>query len=580
MDSFSRSPSAMLESVLNWQYPPFQEEKGVDRIVAFGDHSHKCPIYVQQTPPCTAACPAGNDIRAWLTTVQQTNLKKRNWRESYEQVWHVASKTTPFPATCGRVCPYPCETSCNRAKKDLNAVNIAAFERWLGDYGIEHNLEHKKLVSSAIDRRIAVIGAGPAGLSCAFQLARRGYSVTVFEALGEPGGMLRYGIPAFRLPRAVLDAEIKAITQMGVEIVCNHVVGKESDLQEIHHRFDAVFLGVGAHQGIELDLAGQDASNVLSGITFLRRINSGESIDIGNRVVVAGGGNTAITAARAARRLGAEVTIIYRRTRAEMPTLEKEIEDSLLEDIAFRYLVTPVGIHVEHGRATAVKCVQMELGSIERTGRRSVSPVPGSDFEIPCTTLITAFGQRPETEQLGVARGPNGWLQPGVDWSLEPGLYAGGDVLGLALVTTAIGHGRMAAESIDARLMNRHPRRPVHQGIITHEALRLGYYPEVRRSKKHAVPAENRCTRGLDFEPDLGITEEQFQTESQRCMSCGLCFECRQCLIYCPQQAIREFPQNPTGEVMYTDYNRCVGCHICSLSCPCGYIKMGMAKEL
>ena len=580
MENPLRSPADMLGSILNWQYPPFKEEKGVDRVVAFGDHSHKCPVYVRQTPPCTAACPAGNDIRAWLTTIQQTDLKGRNWRESCEQAWHVASRTTPFPATCGRVCPYPCETACNRSEKDHHAVNIAAFERWIGDYGIEHGLQHKKLVSDPIDRSIAVIGAGPAGLSCAFQLARRGYSVTVFEALGEPGGMLRYGIPAFRLPRPVLDAEIRAITRMGVDIICNHAIGTESDFQEIRHRFDAVFLGVGAHQGIELDLAGQNAANVLSGITFLRRINSGESMDIGNRVVVAGGGNTAITAARAARRLGAEVTIIYRRTRTEMPTLEKEIEDSLLENIAFRYLVAPVGIRVEHGRATAVKCVQMELGSIDRTGRRRVSPVTGSDFEIPCTALITSFGQRPETERFGIAMNLNGWLQPDANWSLEPGLYAGGDVLGLALVTTAIGHGRKAAESIDARLMNRHPRRLANQEIITHEALRLEYYSEVERCRKRSVPAEDRCTRGLDFEPDLGITEEQFKTESQRCMSCGLCFECRQCLIYCPQQAIMEFPQNPNGEVMYTDYNRCVGCHICSLSCPCGYIKMGMAKEL
>ncbi|EKD34822.1 MAG: hypothetical protein ACD_75C02174G0002 [uncultured bacterium] len=347
----------ILDAILNWQYPPFSEETGIDRVVAFGDHSHRCPIYVRQTPPCTGACPAGNDIRAWLTTVQQTELKKRSRQESYQIAWHEASKTTPFPASCGRICPFPCETACNRVKKEAQGVNIAAFERWIGDYGIAQGLDHKKLRTVPMARKVAVVGAGPAGLSCAFQLARRGYPVTVFEALTEPGGMLRYGIPAFRLPRAVLDAEIDAIARMGVDILCSHAIDSNG-LQEIRKRFDAVFVGVGAHKGIELDLKGQNAANVFSGVTFLRRVNAGEVFDIGDRVIVAGGGNTAITAARAARRLGAQVTIIYRRTRAEMPTLDREIEHSLLENITIRYLVAPLGIRIENGRAVAVQCVK------------------------------------------------------------------------------------------------------------------------------------------------------------------------------------------------------------------------------
>jgi NADPH-dependent glutamate synthase beta subunit-like oxidoreductase/Pyruvate/2-oxoacid:ferredoxin oxidoreductase delta subunit len=569
----------ILDAILNWQYPPFSEETGMDRVVAFGDHSHKCPIYVRQTPPCTAACPAGNDIRAWLTTVQQTELKKRSRQESLELAWHQASKTTPFPASCGRICPFPCETACNRAKKEGQGVNIAAFERWIGDYGIAQGLEHKKLCTVPMARKVAVVGAGPAGLSCAFQLARRGYPVTVFEALAEPGGMLRYGIPAFRLPRTVLDAEIGAIARMGVEIVCSHAVDS-SGLQEIRRRFDAVFVGVGAHRGIELDLKGQNAANVFSGVTFLRRVNAGEAPEIGGKVIVAGGGNTAITAARAARRLGAEVTMIYRRTRTEMPTLDREIEHSLLENISIRYLVAPIGIRIENGRAVAVRCVKMEPGGADERGRRAVAPVPGSDFELPCTALITAFGQQPETAGLGIATNAHGWLRPKANWSLEEGLYTGGDVLGLALVTTAIGHGRMAAEQIEADFLNRRLRGSTNRKIVSHEALRLEYYPELQRNENSSVPLADRCTQGLDLEADLGITEEQFLSESQRCMSCGLCFECRQCLIFCPQRAIEEFPQNPTGEVMYTHYARCIGCHICSQACPCGYIKMGLSNEL
>lgn len=569
----------ILDGILNWQYPPFSEETGIDRVVAFGDHSHKCPIYVRQTPPCTAACPAGNDIRAWLTTVQQTELKKRSRQDSWELAWHEASKTTPFPATCGRICPFPCETACNRGKKEAQGINIAAFERWIGDYGIARGLAHKKLRTVPMARQVAVVGAGPAGLSCAFQLARRGYPVTVFEALAEPGGMLRYGIPAFRLPRTVLDAEIGAIARMGVEIVCNHAIDSDA-LREIRKRFDAVFVGIGAHKGIELDLKGQNAANVFSGVNFLRRVNAGEVVHIGDKVIIAGGGNTAITAARAARRLGAEVTIIYRRTRAEMPTLDREIEHSLLENITMRYLVAPLGIRIENDRAVAVQCVKMEPGEADVRGRRAVAPIVGSEFELPCTALITAFGQQPETAGLGITTNAHVWLRPKANWLLEEGLYTGGDVLGLALVTTAIGHGRMAAEQIDADFLNRRLGDSTNRKVVSHEALRLEYYPELRRNENSSVPLADRCTKGLDLEADLGITEEQFMAEAQRCMSCGLCFECRQCLIFCPQRAIEEFPQNPTGEVMYTHYTRCVGCHICSQACPCGYIQMGMSNQL
>lgn len=571
--------NVFVDTALNWQYPPFSEEKGMERVIAFGDHSHRCPVYVRQLPPCTGACPAGNDIRAWLTAIQLIERRGTSWRESCELIWHTASRTTPFPATCGRICPAPCENACNREKKDGQPVNISAFERRLGDYGIEHGLEHRKLRPPVLDKRVAVVGAGPAGLSCAFQLARRGYPVTVYEALSEPGGMLRYGIPPFRLPHSVLDAEIQAISRLGVEIVCTTRVDTAEGLTELRGRFAAVFVGVGAHRGIELDIPGEEAPNVLSGVAFLRRVNVGEAADIGNRVLVVGGGNTAVTAARAARRLGAEVTILYRRTRTEMPTLEREIEDSLLEGITIRYLTAPASVRTENGRATALHCLRMALGEPDASGRRRAVPVAGSDFELPCTAIITAIGQRPETAGLGLATDPHGWVAPAADWSVGEGVWAGGDIMQLALVTTAIGHGRKAAEAIDARLTGQR-LTPVYQQEIGPESLRLEYYPEIRRNKRSWVGVPERLTGGLGLEADLGLSEEQFRNEAQRCMSCGLCFECRECLIFCPQQAIEEFPQNPVGEVMYTHYTRCVGCHVCARSCPCGYIQMGMGDEL
>lgn len=572
--------NSILDSALNWQYPEFAEEHGTEKVVAFGDHSHKCPIYVRKIPPCTAGCPAGNDIRAWLTIVQQSKLKNRSWEESYELAWHEASKTTPFPAACGRVCPYPCESHCNRTKKNDGAVNIAAFERWLGDYGIRHGLRHKKLSHEVMDKKVAIIGAGPAGLSCAFQLARRGYPVTVFEAFAKPGGMLRYGIPAFRLPHNILDAEIDAIAKMGVEIVCSAIIGKDKDLEELKANFDAIFVGIGAHKGIELEGEGIGSPNVLSGVRFLNQVNSGRQVEVGGNVVVIGGGNTAITAARVARRLGAQVTILYRRTRAEMPTLDKEIDDALTENIDIRYLVAPVGIRSENGKAVAVKCQKMELGELDASGRRQAVPIAESDFEIPCTTLISAISQRPDWSDLQLNTTRNGWLKPDENWAVDKGIYAGGDVISLALVTTAIGHGRKAAERIDAQLKGERFRSHDDWQIATPETLRLEYYAELERDEREWIPEEKRCTGGLDLEVDLGLTEEKFRAESRRCMSCGLCFECRQCLIFCPQTAIVEFPQNPTGEVMYTNYTKCVGCHICSQACPCGYIQMGMSEEL
>ncbi|MDP2105307.1 MAG: FAD-dependent oxidoreductase, partial [Desulfobulbaceae bacterium] len=375
-----------------------------------------------------------------------------------------------------------------------------------------------------------------------FQLARRGYPVTVFEAFAQPGGMLRYGIPAFRLPPAILDAEIDAITRMGVEIVCNTTIGKDIEWERLRANYDAIFVGIGAHKGVELEGNWDNAPNVLSGVAFLNQVNSGKTIDIGDRVVIIGGGNTAITAARVARRLEAQVTLLYRRTRAEMPTLDKEIDAALIEEIDIRYLVAPLGIRSENGKGVAVKCQRMKLDELDNSGRRMVIPVAKSEFEVPCTAVIYAISQRPDWSGIQLDPVKNGWLMPDEDWSVGAGVYAGGDVISLELVTTAIGHGRMAAERIDAKFKGKGFRFFADRQIATPDTLRLEYYPELKRNECNWLPVGQRCSSGLESEAELGITEEQFQAESIRCMSCGLCFECRQCLIFCPQSAILAFP--------------------------------------
>lgn len=573
-------PNPQLDSALNYNFPEYSEEKGIDKVVAFGDHSHKCPVYVRQPPPCTYGCPAGNDIRAWLTLVQHTEKRQRSWQQSYELAWHAASKTTPFPAVCGRVCPHPCETKCNRSKKEDGAVNIGSFERFIGDYGIRAGLRHKKLTMEIKDKNVAIIGAGPAGLSCAFQLARRGFPATVFEAFERPGGMMRYGIPPYRLPRDILDAEIEAIVETGVKIVCNTVIGVDKSLDQLASEFDKVFIGIGAHVGLQLGVEGEDAANVFSAVRFLKLINSGKAVHLGSRVIVVGGGHSALVIARVARRLGSEVTVLYRRTIVEMPATEEEVHEAMAEGVDIRYLLAPVGIRTENDLAAAVQCTRMQLGELDDTGRSRPIPIENSIEEVECTALILAISQRPDWKDAKRYVSNSGWLVPDENWSIGESIYAGGDVINPDRVTTAIGHGRMAAERIAAQLEDGPVHPPQRPEVITEEKLRLAYYEKRKRHKRRWMPVEKRFNGTVELEIDFGISDEQFRSESMRCMSCGLCFECDQCRIFCPQKAISAFPQNPVGEVMYTDYNKCIGCHICALTCPCGYIRMGMGEGL
>lgn len=575
-----KESNPILDSALNYHFPEYSEERGIEKVVAFGDNSHKCPIYVKQIPPCTTGCPAGNDVRSWLTLVQHTGKRQRSWKESYQLAWHEASKTTPFPAVCGRVCPHPCEMKCNRSKKDDGAVNISSFERFIGDYGISANLQHKKLSTKIKHKKVAIIGAGPAGLSCAFQLARRGFPTTVFEAFAQPGGMLRYGIPPYRLPRDILDAEIEAIVRTGVKIICNTVIGVDKTLDGLVSEYDKIFIGIGAHKGVQLEVEGEDAPNVFSAVRFLKIVNSGEKARLGPRVIVVGGGHSALVIARIARRLGSEVTVLYRRSIVEIPATAQEVEEAIAEGVDIRYLIAPVGIRTENNRAVAVQCTKMKLGELDDSGRRRPIALENSRLEVECTALILAISQRPDWRDVRPFVSDNGWLKPDGNWSVGESIYAGGDVTNPDRVTTAIGHGRLAAERIAARLDGTHFQPSNQLTAITEEKVRLTYYEPRERNERRWMPVKERFTGTIDLEIDFGITEEQFRAEALRCMSCGLCFECDQCMIFCPQQAISAFPHKSVGEVMYTDYSKCIGCHICAQVCPCGYIQMGMGDGL
>ncbi len=312
-----------------------KKKKGFASKSSSGGGSDLRPKYSGKTPPCQTSCPSAEPIRTYLRNLADG--------ESPDEAWYGLTDKNPIPAIMGRICPHPCEDGCNRQHKD-GSVAINNVERWIGDHGIKNNLKLKKLTEESHAEKVAVIGAGPAGISAAYQLARRGYGVTLFEQFDEPGGMLRYGIPSYRLPRDIIKAEIDRILDVGVELKTNCKIGRDISWDQIKSDYNAVFLGIGAHSGKALGIPGEDASNVYSGATYLNKLNQGETIDIGDNVVVIGGGDTAIDCSRTSWRLGANVTLAYRRTRNEMPAISHEIDEALKEDIKLEELVAPVEI--------------------------------------------------------------------------------------------------------------------------------------------------------------------------------------------------------------------------------------------
>jgi NADPH-dependent glutamate synthase beta subunit-like oxidoreductase/Pyruvate/2-oxoacid:ferredoxin oxidoreductase delta subunit len=533
-----------------------------------GEMSPLRPKYAPKTPPCISTCPCGTDIRGWLTTIAQAEAYGRTSEQAYEIAWHMIADRNPFPAVCGRVCPHPCEDACNRSEKE-GPVAVNALERFVGDFGIEKNFQLSKLTEEQKNEPIAVVGAGPAGLSCAYQLARRGYPVTVFEAFNYPGGMLRYGIPAYRLPRHVLDAEIRKILDVGVELRCGVSVGRDITMDELREKFRAVFVGIGAHQGLKLGVPGEDAANVFTGTGFLNRVNSGERVDIGNRVIVIGGGDTAIDAARVSKRLGADVTIVYRRTRAEMPAIKPEIEGALEEGVKIEFLAAPVEILRQNGNAVGMRCIRMELGAPDKSGRPRPVPKQGSEFDIEATTIIAAISQEPDFQGLDSLREGRDWIKiDDFGTTRVSGVYAGGDVVNLALVTTAIAQGRFAAEAIDAYLRGK-PREKEHlPPPIKNDKMKLGWYKELVRHDRQHVPVEER---GMDTEVEFGLLADAVTDEAKRCMSCGMCMDCETCWMYCTNTC---FVKLPKGEHYGIKLELCNGCKKCAEECPCGYIEL------
>ena len=525
------------------------------------------PLYMMQTPPCTQSCPISNDIRGFLRLLAD--------KQDYEGAWRVLTRTNPLPATCGRVCPHPCEDGCNRRDFDASlAVNSS--ERCVGDYGLDHGLEHMKEILSARKEKVVVVGSGPAGLSCAFHLAKRGFRVKIYEAEKEPGGMMRYGIPSYRLPGEVLKREIEAILKMGIEIEYNVKVGVNVPMDELVATNDAVFLGPGAQQGASIGVPGEDARGVYTGVGFLREINSGKKFNLGREVVVVGGGNTAMDCARVAKRLGANVSVVYRRTRVEMPAITAEIDEAMEERIMFRYHTNPVRIISDEGRVIGLLCVQMELTEADASGRARPVPVAGSEAMIPADTVIMATGQDVDYDGIEVAKRESKWISTDERLMTSMGkVFAGGDaVLGLDTVSAAIGQGMRAAVAIEdfidgAPVETRMTRPPV----VYSKDLNTYYYDAKKRFIKDAIPVHERLKSFAEIYPPFD--RQEIIGEASRCFSCGQCFDCGNCLMYCPDSAVR----GAIGSGLYAfDYDFCKGCGICAKECPCHYIQLTLEK--
>ncbi len=569
----------------------FKEKKALKkseiRMASTGSRKEISPLrpkYGEKNPPCRISCPSGNDIRGWLTVIAQREKTGLSLEQASDQAWYIEVETNPFPAVMGRICPHPCETDCNRKEKD-GAVAINSVERHLGDWGIERKLELPKLDEGGpYEEKVAVIGAGPSGLSCAYQLARRGYKVTVFEGFEKPGGMLRYGIPEYRLPREVLDAEIQKILDLGVELRCGTTIGEDLTLEDLRRDYSAVFVGIGAHKGRTMGIPGEDGTGVYTGTDFLNKVNSGKEPEVGQKVVIVGGGDTAIDAARVSlrlssdtaevsRRMGADVTVLYRRTKNEMPAIEREIEEALEEGIQFEFLAAPAKIERdESGRISGLILQRMELGEPDDSGRRRPVPIEGNVQEIKADTVIMAVSQEPDWSTLGAIQAKGSWLD--VDsWGRTSidNVWSGGDTLRLGLATISIGQGRKAAECIHAELRGRQPQEPKALPKIGPDRLKLDWYPAKDRAERKILSAEERLAKPKE-EVDLGIPPEAAVEETSRCFSCGLCFGCENCWMYCQNTCFKKQPEIKPGSYYYMDLAICDGCKKCWEECPCGYI--------
>ncbi|MFV1998154.1 MAG: NAD(P)-binding protein [Acidiferrobacterales bacterium] len=629
-----------------------------DRIF-MADESHKCPTYVNKTPPCQGSCPSGEDIRGWLNIVRGIE-KPSEGMEWQEYAFRRSTDANPFPSVMGRVCPAPCEDGCNRNELE-DRVGINSVEQFIGDTALANKYTFE--VGRDTGKKIAIIGGGPAGLAAAYQLRRLGHGATIFDEHDSFGGMMRYGIPGYRTPRDVLDGEIDRIIDMGVETRMNTRVGTDIKLEDIEKEFDAVLFAIGAQSGRALPIPNAEVTNCISGVAFLEAFNQGRLKAVAGKVVVVGGGDTSIDVASVARRIGgikniaekdrpenivlgqtahdvadvasregADVMLISRHPIENMTAAQHEIDDATREGVDIQGSLTPVEVVVgDNGRATALRVAKMDYSS----GKGEI--VEGSEFDIECDLIVSAIGQTGNMEGFEDLGNERGLMDADKHYQMpnKPGYFVCGDIVRPHLLTTVIGQACIAVDSIDHYVNNievgKRPKVDVHiykllaklhetrhdpelyepEGpasergidrglrgtdhadyavhnyedrskaeICQASELFLGHFEEAARNLRTESVPTAKDVLGHFQERVTGLTEEQTKAEAERCMSCGMCFECDNCVIYCPQDAIFRVKKDHAtmGRYVDTDYDKCIGCHICQDVCPTGYIKMGLGE--
>jgi 2-oxoacid:acceptor oxidoreductase delta subunit (pyruvate/2-ketoisovalerate family) len=509
------------------------------------------PVYLDRLPPCNNACPAGENIQGWLFHAESGD---------YEQAWRVLVENNPMPSVMGRVCYHPCETACNRSQLD-EAVGINSVERFLGDEAIKRGWKFAAPAEST-GKKVLVVGAGPSGLSAAYHLARMGHKVEIHEAGPFAGGMMRFGIPKYRLPRDVLDAEVQRILDLGVTLRLNTKVENIEQAMK-QGGFDAAFLAVGAHIGKRTFIPAGDAAHIVDAVSVLRSMEGEDKPMLGRKVVVYGGGNTAVDVARTVKRMGAEPIIVYRRTRDKAPAHDFEIEEALQEGVMIKWLSTI--------KQAGDKSLTVEKMELDEKG----FPQPTGEFEtIEADSLVLALGQDVDLSLLEGVAGleiRDGVVQVGANMMTGyPGIFAGGDMVpSERTVTVAIGHGKKAARHIDAWLSGETWEPAPKHEIATFDKLNPWYYSDAPKTVRPMLDIIRRQTSFDEVQGGLDETNALF--EARRCLSCGNCFECDNCYGVCPDNAVIKLGP---GKRFRFNYDYCKGCGLCAAECPCGAIKM------
>ena len=641
------------------------EWQSLQEKIFVADETDKCPTYVHKTPPCQASCPSGEDIRGWLNIVRGIE-KPAKGTTMQEYAFRRLTEANPFPSVMGRVCPAPCQTGCNRnAVEDF--VGINSVEQYIGDTALTNKYGYHAPETES-GKKVAVIGGGPAGLAAAYQLRRRGHAVTIFDKYEELGGMMRYGIPGYRMPRDVLDGEINRILALGVKTRLKTRVGVDVPLDQVEKEYDAIVFALGAQSGRPLPIPGADAPNCITGVAFLEAFNQGRLRYVSNRVVVIGGGDTSIDvvsvarrlgyvqgaaeaerpenivlghtahdAARAAKKQGAEVMLISRQPIEKMNAAKHEIDDATREGVQIEGSLQPLEVIKDaNGRAKALRVARLDYS------KPKPEVIPGSERDIEADLVVAAIGQGGDLQGMETFDNGKGLINADKFYQVpgKPKYFVVGDIVRPHLLTTAIGQAAVAANSIDHFLkgqdQEKRPKVDVHHFNLLDKLRETGLEPkrfqpttdgvrdidrglrdtslhgkavggwavhnyedrsaaEVVQAKElflghFAFTARNLRTEkvpsaeevlGHFEERVIGLTEPQAVGEAKRCMSCGLCFECDNCVIYCPQTAVKRTPKAEAtmGRYVYTDYDLCIGCHICADVCPTAYIKMGMGDH-